>query len=44
MVKAFDHYRGLRLAYYAQERRWPDALFWNRRQPSGGADAATDLL
>jgi flavin-dependent dehydrogenase len=30
-ASTFDRYRDLRLAYYARERRWPDAAFWGRR-------------
>jgi flavin-dependent dehydrogenase len=27
----FDSYLQLRQAYYAQEKRWPDSMFWRRR-------------
>jgi flavin-dependent dehydrogenase len=27
----FDSYLQLRQAYYAQEKRWPDSIFWQRR-------------
>jgi flavin-dependent dehydrogenase len=30
----FDRYLHLRQAYYAQEKRWPDSTFWQRRHRS----------
>ena len=30
--KRFDRYLRTRQAYYGLERRWPDSVFWRRRQ------------
>jgi flavin-dependent dehydrogenase len=31
-IRSFDTYLRTRAAYYRVERRWPDSLFWKRRQ------------
>jgi 2-polyprenyl-6-methoxyphenol hydroxylase-like FAD-dependent oxidoreductase len=38
-VAAYERYLALWRAYYAEERRWPEAPFWRRRQIPGAADA-----
>jgi len=33
-VAGFQRYLGMWRAYYADETRWPDSLFWSRRRPA----------
>lgn len=40
----YARYLWLRHAYYAAERRWPDAPFWRRRHANAGGQAAGALL
>ncbi len=35
MQKAYGAYLDLLREHYAQERRWPEALFWRRRREVG---------
>ncbi len=37
--REYDEYLGTRGWFYAQERRWPDAPFWSRRQRPNAVEA-----